>query len=95
MYFALWLPKNNTSVLVQGAKTDTFKLNQGQFVEYQKGESTYISSNKPIAVAQYNVGGTCGGNPSRLGDPSMVLLNSIEQIRDTVTLYNSSFQQIA
>lgn len=93
--FRIMASESNTSVLVQGAKTDTFKLNQGQFVEYQKGESTYISSNKPIAVAQYNVGGTCGGNPSRLGDPSMVLLNSIEQIRDTVTLYNSSFQQIA
>jgi gliding motility-associated-like protein len=87
--------ENNTTVLVQGAKTDTLKINQGQFVEYQKGESTYISANKPIAIAQYNVGGSCGGNPSRLGDPSMVLLNSIEQIRDTVTLYNSSFQQIS
>jgi gliding motility-associated-like protein len=92
--FRILAAENNTTVLVQGLKTDTFKLNQGQFVEYQKGESTYISANKPIAVAQYNVGGTCGGNPSRLGDPSMVLLNSIEQIRDTVTLYNSSFQQI-
>ena len=92
--FRIMASENNTTVLVQGAKTDTLKLNQGQFVEYQKGESTYISANKPIAVAQYNVGGTCGGNPSRLGDPSMVLLNSIEQIRDTVTLYNSSFQQI-
>jgi gliding motility-associated-like protein len=92
--FRIMASENNTTVLVQGSKTDTFKLNLGQFVEYQKGESTYISANKPIAVAQYNVGGTCGGNPSKLGDPSMVLLNSIEQIRDTVTLYNSSFQQI-
>ena len=92
--FRIMASENNTTVLVQGVKTDTFKLNQGQFLEYQKGESTYISSNKPIAVAQYNVGGQCGGNPSRLGDPSMVLLNSIEQIRDTVTLYNSNFQQI-
>lgn len=92
--FRILASENNTTVLVQGTKTDTFKLDKGQYVEYQKGESTYISANKPIAVAQYNVGGTCGGNPSRLGDPSMVLLNSIEQIRDTVTLYNSSFQQI-
>ncbi|MEY3322059.1 MAG: hypothetical protein RLZZ417_1642 [Bacteroidota bacterium] len=92
--FRIMASENNTTVLVQGAKTDTLKINQGQFVEYQKGESTYISANKPIAIAQYNVGGSCGGNPSRLGDPSMVLLNSIEQIRDTVTLYNSSFQQI-
>jgi len=92
--FRIFASEDQTTVLVQGMKTDTFKINQGQFVEYQKGESTYISSNKPIAVAQFNVGGQCGGNPSRLGDPSMVLLNSIEQIRDTVTLYNSNFQQI-
>ena len=43
-------------------------------------------------MAQYNVGNACGGHT--VGDPSMVLLNSIEQIRDTVTLYNSSLQQI-
>lgn len=39
--FRILASENNTTVLVQGAKTDTFKLNQGQFVEYQKG-------NRPI-----------------------------------------------
>ena len=92
--FRILASEDETTVNIQGSTKDTYKLNKGQFIEYQKGESTYISSNKPIAVAQYNVGGQCGGNPSRLGDPSMVLLNSIEQIRDTVTLYNSNFQQI-
>ena len=46
----------------------------------------------PILVAQYNVGSSCSGHS--LGDPSMVLLNSVEQTRDTVTLYNSSFENI-
>lgn len=92
--FRILASEDETTINIQGNTKDTYKLNKGQFIEYQKGESTYISSNKPIAVAQYNVGGQCGGNPSRLGDPSMVLLNSIEQIRDTVTLYNSNFQQI-
>ena len=92
--FRILASEDETTINIQSSTKDTYKLNKGQFIEYQKGESTYISSDKPIAVAQYNVGGQCGGNPSRLGDPSMVLLNSIEQIRDTVTLYNSSFQQI-
>lgn len=92
--FRILASEDETTINIQSSTKDTYKLNKGQFIEYQKGESTYISSDKPIAVAQYNVGGQCGGNPSRLGDPSMVLLNSIEQITDTVTLYNSNFQQI-
>jgi len=92
--FRIFASQNNTTVLVQGTTTDTLRLQEGQFAEYRKGESTYITADKPIAVAQFNVGGQCGGNPNRLGDPSMVLLNSVEQIRDTVTLYNSAFQAI-
>lgn len=90
--FRIFASEDNTEVEVQGATLEKYKLSAGSFVEYKKYESTFINANKPIAVAQYNVGNACGGHT--VGDPSMVLLNSIEQIKDTVTLYNSSFQLI-
>lgn len=90
--FRIFASEDNTKVEVQGTTIEKYNLSAGTFIEYKKYESTYISSSKPIAVAQYNVGNACGGH--NVGDPSMVLLNSIEQIRDTVTLYNSSLQQI-
>ncbi len=90
--FRILASENQTVALVQGQATDTVRLNAGAFYEYRKSEATYISSNKPVAVMQYNVGSGCSGH--RVGDPSMVFLNSLEQIRDTVTLYNSTFEAI-
>jgi gliding motility-associated-like protein len=90
--FRIFASEDNTTVEVQGTNLEKYNLSAGTFVEYKKYESTFISADKPKAVAQYNVGNACGGHT--VGDPSMVLLNSIEQIRDTVTLYNSSLQQI-
>ena len=65
-------------------------MDAGAFVEYQTGEATYIEASQPILIAQYNVGSRCSGHT--LGDPSMVLLNSVEQTRDNVTLFNSSLR---
>jgi len=69
-------------------------LDAGQFFEYTSFEATYIESDKPIMVAQYLIGQSCTSPDDLQGDPSMLLLNSVEQIRDTVTLFNSSFQNI-
>ncbi|MEM6965927.1 MAG: PKD domain-containing protein, partial [Bacteroidota bacterium] len=91
--FRIMAAEDNTIVEVAGAtNTQTYFINAGEFVEYQKSEPTYIQANQPIQVAQFNVGEACGGHT--YGDPSMVLLNSVEQTRDTVTLYNSALQDI-
>ncbi len=90
--FRILASENNTRVEVHGVGTDVYELDAGEFIEYQSSVSTYIVGNKPILAAQYNVGSFCSGH--NVGDPSMVLLNSIEQTRDTVTLYNSTFQNI-
>ena len=71
---------------------ETFSLNQGSFTEFNSSQPFYIEANKPIQVAQYLIGVNCSGYSK--GDPSMLLLNSIEQTRDTVTLYNSRLQNI-
>ena len=90
--FRIMAAEDGTVVTVEGSTTQTYNLDAGKFQEYQKSEATLITANKPIAVAQYAVGSACSGHS--LGDPSMVMLNSIEQTRDTVTLYNSRFEAI-
>ncbi len=90
--FRILAAEDNTQVEVHGTTNNSYTLNAGKFQEYQKSEATYITADKPILICQYNVGSSCSGND--IGDPSMVLLNSIEQTRDTVTLYNSAFENI-
>ncbi|MEZ4919132.1 MAG: gliding motility-associated C-terminal domain-containing protein [Saprospiraceae bacterium] len=90
--FRILAVEDQTAVTVYGSNTVDYMLNAGEFVEYNHKIATYIVSNKPISVAQYSIGNECNGHS--VGDPAMVMLNSIEQIRDTVTLYNSSFEEI-
>lgn len=91
--FRILASEDNTSIEVTGSASQNYSLDAGEFVEYQKSEATFITANKPIQIAQFLVGSSCNGY--NLGDPSMMLLNSVEQTRDTVTLYNSSFENIA
>ena len=91
--FRVMASEDNTQVTVNGLSTQSYTINAGEFVEYNRAEPTYITATKPIAVAQYLIGSTCSGH--NVGDPAMVMLNSIEQIRDTVTLYNSSLENIS
>ena len=90
--FRILASQDNTNITVSGNTTDVFNLDSGEFVEYTRNDATYIESDKAILVAQFNAGFTCTGNP--IGDPSMMLLNTVKQTRDTVTLYNSSFENI-
>lgn len=90
--FRILASEDNTVVEVQGSNTQTYTLNRGDWQEYQSSEANLIIGTKPILVAQYLIGVNCSGHV--YGDPSMVLLNSIEQTRDTVTLFNSRFEAI-
>ena len=60
--------------------------------------TNYITSDKPIQVAQYAVtqsNGYGGGSfPETIGDPEMIYLPPIEQGLDKVTLYSSPFYNI-
>ena len=90
--FRILAAEDGTSIVVQGTSEQTYELDQGEFVEYTQRAATYIRSNKPIMVVQYLVGSQCSGH--QYGDPSMVVLNTVEQTRDTVTLFNSAFEDI-
>jgi len=76
---------------------ETVRLDEAEFYEYQRSTPTFVSNRDPtdqrgFMLAQYLVGSECTGQ--EFGGPSMVLLSSVEQIRETVTVYNSSFQDI-
>ena len=90
--FRIIASEDNTSVQIMGSSNQTHILNAGEFLEYPETDASFITADKPVLVAQFLVGSQCSGYS--LGDPSMVLLNSVEQTRDTVTLYNSSFENI-
>lgn len=88
--------QDNTIVTLSGSGTlpGPYNLNKGQWVEFElNAEASFIQANAPIMVAQFLVGGESNGLNGE-GDPSMVLLNSLEQMRDTVTIYNSPYQNI-
>jgi len=83
--------ENNTEIDIQGSFTQDVTLDAGEFFDFQASDGVFIEGSKPISVAQYIIGSNCNGG---VGDPSMVILNTVEQIRDTVTLFNSSFFDI-
>ena len=84
--------EDNTMVNVESQTNTTYVINRGKHVEFSLSQPAFIKSNKPVMVAQYMIGSDCIGYG--LGDPSMVMLNSVNQVRDTVTLFNSRFQNI-
>ena len=85
--------EDNTLVTVSGSSNyPDLTLNRGEYSEIAASVPLFISGDKPITVANYITGFSCSGADN--GDPSMVLLNSNEQTRDTVTVYNSAFEDI-
>ena len=83
---------NDITITNLNGTVQTYTLDEGEFVEYQRNTPTFIEASSPVLVAQYLTGRQCTSNSE--GDPSMVILNSVEQIRDTITMYNSRFQDI-
>lgn len=77
--------------LTEENKTDYFELNAGEWIEYQSAVPGFIEANAPIQVAQYIPGQTCNGG---LADPSMFLLSSVEQTRDSIIFFSSALENI-
>jgi gliding motility-associated-like protein len=92
--FRVMASEDDTNIIVEyTGGTNEYNLDAGKFVEYPLYYvPSVVVSDKPILVAQFNIGSSCSNNA--YGDPSMLLINSIEQSRDTVTLFNSAFENI-
>jgi gliding motility-associated-like protein len=79
--------QNGTTFSVDGVPTGP-TLNAGDVYDGNfTSETIFIESNNPVSVTQTMTTGVCSGN----GDPSMIVLNSNEQMYlDTVTFYAAS-----
>jgi gliding motility-associated-like protein len=91
--FRVLASEDNTVVTVKGQTTQQFTIQAGKYVEFKSSEANFITASHPVMVAQFLIGSACSGYGPQ-GDPSILILNSLEQIRDTVTLYNSRFEAI-
>ena len=86
--------ENGTQVVVLKAAgaPDVFNINKGEFA--QISDETAIrscQSNKPVMAVQYQRTARCDGGRNSLGDPSMTILNPLEQTLKDITVYSSSF----
>lgn len=86
--------EDGTTVTLAGGITQTVRLDAGEYRDFLTGSPLSIKSDKPVLAAEYLLGNSCNGHPSDLGDPSFFLLNELTQTQDTVTVFNSSFQNI-
>ncbi len=76
----------------QGNLISSFALHRGEYQELESTNALYIKGSHPVIIAQYMKGSQCQSHIN--GDPSMLILNSLEQIRDTVIIFNSNLQNI-
>lgn len=80
--------ENNTNLYLNGAYVTT--INAGQVYYGSVSADALIEGDKPIGVGYYLPTDNCGGTPG-IGDPSMILLNPIEQMTlDTITFFTIS-----
>ncbi|RBQ09083.1 PKD domain-containing protein [Pedobacter miscanthi] len=87
--------EDNTSVTYNGI---TQIINKGRFIESdQLTNSTFITSDKLISVAEYSLSQECSSISGRAitGDPEMVILNPIEFNIRGVTVFSSNLQDIS
>jgi len=92
VYRVLASEDNTTINIIIDDFEEVLVRDRGEFAEVRYGEPLLIQADKPVMVAKYMIGVQCTGYP--IGDPSMVLLNSVSQTRDTLTFYSSRFQEI-
>ena len=88
--------EDGTEVVVfKAGAPDVFKLDKGEFAQIDD-ESAIRScqSNKPVMAVQYQRTARCDGGGNRTGDPSMTVLNPLEQTLKDITVYSSRFYDI-
>jgi hypothetical protein len=82
--------QDNTALIINGSFIRL--LNAGQFYESgQISSAQYITTNKPVSVAQFQSIQACG---SGQGDPSMTIISPIQQTLKDIVVYSSEFERI-
>ncbi len=90
-FFRIFAGTDNTIVVING--TTPLVLNKGQFFDTLLVVSSYITASNPVMLAQFSRTNAC--TDGKIGDPSMVILNPIEQTLNDIALYCSPYQSIS
>lgn len=69
-----------------GVTTVLTGLIAGSYYQYFTAEPTFIEADKPIQVVQYITSYSCG-SPQTQSDPEMVVLSSVEQTTNNITVF--------
>lgn len=94
----LAIEDNSEMIIIDNSgDQEEVKLDAGEFYEYRRSEPTIVKNKNPndkrgFMLTQYLIASQCIGE--EFGGPSMVILSSIEQIRETVTVFNSRLEDI-
>ena len=71
-----------------GITTTLSGLIAGSYYQYTTSSPTFIQSSKPVQVVQIITSQTCGA-PQTQSDPEMVVLNSVEQTINNITVFSA------
>lgn len=92
-YYRVMADEDSTVLLRDGVQVAI--LAAGQFFEDTLLTSAKYSSNKPISLAQFLITGSGGCSPNPRTDPSMIMLNSNEQMfLDSITFFAVDTNQL-
>lgn len=90
--------EDNTEIVVYkatGGAPDIFYVNKGDFAQIDNEPGVRsCQSSKPIMAVQYQRTARCDGGGNRTGDPSMTVLNPLEQTLKDITVYSSRYYDI-
>jgi len=88
--------QNNTRIVVfkSGAAPDIAYINEGDYYEVTAENNVRsVLTDKPVLAAQFQRTSKCDGN-NNVGDPSMTILNPLEQTLTNITVYSSEYYDI-
>jgi len=89
--------EDNTQVIVfnSSGPPDIYYLDAGEFSELDDESNVRnVIATKPIMAVQYQRTARCDGSSNRIGDPSMTVLNPLEQTLNDITVYSSRYYDI-
>ncbi len=95
--FRIIAKENSTQIVVYNSAgaPDVININKGEYADLLSQNTVrYAVANKPILVAQFQKTAGCDGGGNFTGDPSMTILNPLEQTLKKVTLYSSEYFNI-
>jgi gliding motility-associated-like protein len=95
--FRILARDNSTQLTVYtgAGAPNIYYLDEGEYQDIDDvTNARMVFTSHPVMVAQFQKTAKCDGGLNRVGDPSMTILNPLEQTLTDITLYSSEFYDI-